>query len=392
MRISRKGAITLTAVLAAGFVSADSYGAVMSYTSKNSASSSYSRKYDEEYDEEDDEGYGPGYVSKESEKYLDEEEETDEFEGPGVNKVSLREQYHEDYKIYEESIADLFFLYTSVANGGMTDKAVTIDIPSNILYTMEKDGTGIAYTSGQSIQERGTYVLRLIAVENPELPLSEQTEYQAVFRFRIQDKPPVEKEEAETVFGWNDSSVYAGLNEPEIVYVEEPEEIYEYEWEESTEESEFPEEEIEETAEESTEEITDEIIEETTEESLEETKNPEETLEEETDEDQTKVQGPEVTVTIKGGGAQIEYPSEDIEEIILEKDGEVVEGFHGTRITEPGKYRLTVKDSEGNTTVQEFALKYRMNGYGIMAIVLSIAVIAGIAAFVMYTKKNMKIR
>lgn len=382
MRINRRGITALAAVMAAGLVSVDSYGAVMSYTSKKSNSAEYSEKYEAyEDDGEYEEKYGPGYVSEEEEekKYLDEEEETTGFSGPGVNKVSLQEQYHEDYKVYEQSIADLFFLYTTVSNGGMTDEAVTIDIPANVLYTMEKDGTEIGYTSGQAVRERGTYVLRLTAVENPELPLSEQTEYQAVFRFRIQDKPPVEKEETRAALSWNDSEV--------LVYVEEPEETAEYQTEEETpeeteslEETEVFEEETEEES--SEEESSEEEI------SLEET----ESSEVQTEETAPTEPGPEVTVTVKGGTAEIQYLSDDIEETVLEKDGEVLEEFYGTTITEPGRYRLTVKDSEGNETVQEFTLKYKMNGYGVMAIVLCIAVIAGIAAFVIHTKKNMKIR
>lgn len=510
MRLSRKSAAALAVVLAFGSVSIDSYGAVMSYTSKSSTSTSYSKSYDEEYDEE----YGPGYLSQKAMGYLDEIlEETEKFSGPGVNKVTLYEQYHEDYKIYEESIADLFFIYTTVSNGGMTDEDVTIDIPANVLYTMEKDGTEIAYTSGQTIRARGTYVLRLTAVENPELPLSEQTEYQAVFRFRIQDKPP--EEETEAVAGWNDSYVYDQEAEPEneVVYVKEPEEIYEpWDLEETTEsegnnenvnEDQPETEDLDETSAKNVYSQTYDpksgkytvvfengtnltanvpngyvgsasvqlIIDDEQEAAVDLYKNDEKIAFEngnslsesgvyrlaagentfsfmiassvshmdyypapsgmkftafylgsepqfmESDqqlvmkEDGTytifmegeageeievvlikDTEVPEVSVTVGSTNVSIQYISDDIDEIILEKDGELVEGFDKTTITDPGKYRLTVKDRAGNAAVQEFVLKYQVNGYGIAAVLLCIAVVAGGAVFVVHTKKNMKIR
>ena len=189
MRTGRKWAIALASALMVSTVSVSSYGAVITYTSKYSDSNPSGQEKEEKV--------GPGY--EEPEETMEQIEETTEFAGPGVTKVSLSERYHEDYKIYEESIEDLFFIYTNVANGGITDEAVSIDIPSNILYTMEKDGMEMGYISGQKLWARGTYVLRMTAVENPELPLSEQKEYRTVFRFRIQDKPPETETETEVI-------------------------------------------------------------------------------------------------------------------------------------------------------------------------------------------------
>lgn len=116
--------------------------------------------------------------------------------GPQVIQASLTERYHEEYKIYEESIEGLFFFYTSVANGGITDQAVTLDIPQNIRCTVEKDGGAFDYIPGQAISGNGTYVVRLTSVEDAGAPFSEQKEYRALFRFRIQPKPPGETQEA----------------------------------------------------------------------------------------------------------------------------------------------------------------------------------------------------
>lgn len=111
---------------------------------------------------------------------------------PSVTEVALIEKYHEAYKVYEESMEDRFFFYTNVGNGGITDKSVILDIPQNMFVTMEKDGALIDYTPGKEVSGYGTYVAKLTAIEDPSLPFSEQKEYRAIFRFRIQEKPPQE--------------------------------------------------------------------------------------------------------------------------------------------------------------------------------------------------------
>ena len=130
---------------------------------------------------------------------VQEEETADESASalPSVTQVTLKEQYHEAYKVYEESMEDRFFFYTNVANGGITDQSVILDIPQNMFVTMEKDGALIDYTPGKAVSGYGTYVARLTAIENPDLPFSEQKEYWAIFRFRIQEKPPTEPEEGQ---------------------------------------------------------------------------------------------------------------------------------------------------------------------------------------------------
>ena len=117
---------------------------------------------------------------------------------PSVTQVTLKEQYHEDYKVYEESMEDRFFFYTNVANGGITDKSVILDIPQNMFVTMEKDGALIDYTPGAAISGCGTYVARLTAIEDTSLPFSRQREYRAIFRFRIQEKPQEEAGEGQS--------------------------------------------------------------------------------------------------------------------------------------------------------------------------------------------------
>lgn len=519
MRTGRKWAIALAATLMVSTVSVSSYGAVITYTSKYSDSTSSGQEKEEKV--------GPGF------QYLDEAseaiEETTEFAGPGVKKVNLTEHYHEDFKIYEESIENLFFIYTNVANGGITNEAVFLDIPSNILYTMEKDGIAMEYTSGQNIGARGTYVLRLTAVENPELPLSEQREYQTVFRFRIQDKPP--EAETETNGIVDNAADSLSANSTAVLDLEALE--AEARKEEISKAPSESEKDLPAETENSTDQAQGEA---TTSDNSEENLNSEGSANEKeessrrqtydpmigkyrvtlengvelistvpegyigpdsveitvtddapseielyrNDELQEFVNGnslmdtgvyrleaggeaysfrivsqasdleyypapvgmrftklflgdapqslpsdqllvlesdgvytifmegtagdalevvlkkdteaPAVQVTVDGGKASIQYLSDDITEIVLEKDGSVVDGFHGTMISSPGRYRLTVSDAAGNETVREFVLKYQINLYGVASVLLCILVIAGGAVFVFHTKRNMKIR
>ena len=101
---------------------------------------------------------GPGVVP--------DAEDPQTAQGPLVTQVSLTEQYHDEYQVYEESINNRFFFYTSVSNGGITDKTVTMDIPHNVFCTVEKDGAEYNYTPGQSFSEHGTYVVKITAVED----------------------------------------------------------------------------------------------------------------------------------------------------------------------------------------------------------------------------------
>lgn len=92
--------------------------------------------------------------------------------------VNMTESYDEEYGIYEESIGNEFFIYSTIGNGGISSEPVTIDIPLNVEYTLEKNGRKVKYTSGVPIKGKGHFVLRLTAV-------SGDTTYRSTFRFTI---------------------------------------------------------------------------------------------------------------------------------------------------------------------------------------------------------------
>lgn len=540
----------------------------------------------EEDDEEEDEGYrrrdsdgsqyaGPGIVtSKDSDV---------KSQGPAVKTVSLSENYHEEYGVYEESLNDQYFLYSNVSNGGITDRPVTVDIPANVAYIMEMDGREIPYTSGQPVGGRGTYVLRLSVVANPTAPLSKQEEYHATFRFRIQEKLPDSEREDDgqtsstgtlTVngsdgIGWSHGGSAgsagdrntgredagagergnggaagedrAGGEDSQASEGQENQEDGEKTDETSPEGENGTAEESGETGEGqeaggtdgteadggSTETdgqagdietgaetagnnglqrsgIKEQIYVPEQESYLVTMENGRDFLssvpagyvgpgpvrivvaEGETcelywndspteyirgnsqveagtyrlsldgqefaftiaqavnkmelypaplgmvfeqvylDEEPVKLasdqylsmgqdgayeiilageagqrmefvlhkdtKGPEAAVSVSGGTASIQYLSDDISKIILEKDGVQVEGFSGYQVDTPGSYRLIVEDAAGNQGVAWFTLRYQVNRYGILAVVLVILVIAGAAVFTLHVKRTIKIR
>lgn len=496
---------------------------------------------------------------------------------PLVNQVTLKEQYHEDYKVYEESLADLFFFYSNVGNGGITHESVYLDIPQNLSYTIELNGAAWDYIPGQPISSYGTYVVRLRGIEDTSLPLYEQKEYQAVFRFRIQEKPPEEetRESGEAAVeagalagssGGMEWRSYAYDGRPLQEDSEPSQEVFRVNGSEESREETLSSEESGEESQEGMEggesdETADGENQETGGESPDlpgESESAEKVSEEAEDaeaarpgseEENTgtpeintgfvpRVQSydsasrryhvtfpdglelvsnvpegyigpdavelsvspagrdhltvyrndepidyihgenltepghyrlelngqpwsctiasyvndtgvyavpagmhltsgvfngepltlasdrylwleedgtyqfvlegedgsllntslakdsepPQLEVRLKGGNASIQYLSEDIEEIRLEKDGEVIEGFSGYSISRPGNYCLTVRDKAGNETSSRFRLTYRINRYGIAAGVLAVLLVAAGVAFVIHTKRSVKIR
>ncbi len=62
------------------------------------------------------------------------------------------------------------------------------------------------------------------------------------------------------------------------------------------------------------------------------------------------------------------------------------------RIDRPGQYRLTVTDEAGNVASSQFVVRYRVDRYGVFAVVLVILLFTAGAVFVIHTKRTVKIR
>lgn len=544
----RKGKKIVVALAAAMFVSAvptTAFGDVIVYSPEKASTVDSSKYKDSDLSEtvntvknliesgkmkaDEIEKLGPGYASalKEYTQMMTEnlgvglqealeEDKNETFNGPAVTKVELNQVYHDEYKTYELSMAGQYFLYSNIGNGGMTHEPVTIDIPANVIYTVEKDGLPYEYVSQQYVSEKGTYVMKLVAIEDKNVPLSEQKEYQATFRFRITDEPPVEESETDVQneFSGTVGSITSSSGAPVIVI---PETTAPAETEQAVEPTEESKEAVAEP--ESKPESEPVAAPETTgpverEQHLElatgnyivtlengkklTTSVPEgyvgtgsvylsvaegdavmtnlyrndeqiefvngdsvteygryrvdvdgysyfftlayevgqmeyypapsglEFVEVRLDDELITLESsryaamkedgtysfvmtgddgerfevilvkdtvaPEINVTTEKSAATVQYLSKDIETIELVKDGKSVPGFSGTSIAEPGKYTLTVYDKAGNSTSASFSLKYQVNMYGILAVFLVILAVAGIGAFVVYTKKNTKVR
>lgn len=103
-------------------------------------------------------------------------------------------------------------------------------------------------------------------------------------------------------------------------------------------------------------------------------------------------EAPVVAVSVKGGTASIQYLSDDISSITLEKNGEVVNGFSGYQVNKPGTYRLLAADQAGNVGTARFTLRYQINRYGVAAVVLILLTVAGAVVFTIHVKRTIKIR
>jgi len=108
--------------------------------------------------------------------------------GPAVTEVTPRESRFEDYGVYSEAMSDSLFFYSTVANNSMTDQPVTLEYPSQMICTAEKDGVPFTYTSGTAVSGYGTYVMKFLVVTNPGAPVISQNVLRSVFTFRIREK------------------------------------------------------------------------------------------------------------------------------------------------------------------------------------------------------------
>ncbi len=111
-----------------------------------------------------------------------------EVKGPEVSEGGLSEYYHQNYKVYEESLNDDVSVFTNVANGSVVNRPVVLDIPEGVAYRMKRDGKVVEVASEEPITEPGSYVLTLyvLSEDQDNIPFSQQKISKSKFRFRIQ--------------------------------------------------------------------------------------------------------------------------------------------------------------------------------------------------------------
>ena len=70
----------------------------------------------------------------------------------------------------------------------------------------------------------------------------------------------------------------------------------------------------------------------------------------------------------------------------------ISEGQLVQRVTQAGRYQLTVRDRAGNETVTNFSVQYRINAFAIIAIVMVVALIAAIVLLLRRAGTKVRVR
>ena len=79
---------------------------------------------------------------------------------------------------------------------------------------------------------------------------------------------------------------------------------------------------------------------------------------------------PEITITQKTGGVSLSNLTKKNVVMALYKNGELVEGFSGGEVKEKGDYVLVLTDDVGNVQTYEFKVKFALNTFSIILIVI----------------------
>lgn len=104
---------------------------------------------------------------------------------------------------------------------------------------------------------------------------------------------------------------------------------------------------------------------------------------------------PTCEVSTKTNRAEISYLSQDIDHVVLIKDGGEEQQYSGTelnRITEPGRYTVKVYDQAGNVTTLNFRVRKGLNLAAIIAVLLVIGLGASAVIFVRRIRQNASIK
>ena len=113
--------------------------------------------------------------------------------------MDIEEKFNYDYNLYEEVMNNRFVFYSTVSNGGITDKSVSMELPKNISCKMEKDGEEVPFANRMEIDEIGSYVLNLLVDSKDVYGAEENTVYFGLFRFKIVEPKPEETTTEEVI-------------------------------------------------------------------------------------------------------------------------------------------------------------------------------------------------
>ncbi len=275
-------------------------------------------------------------------------------EGAVTNANAFKVEYDTSTGYYKYSLLTGDYFYSNVPNGMVTNGSVIFNTADSIRYELYKDGELLDYSAGDYITEPGAYML---------IPIIDNLEYEGFYRttrpivrFHILTGPTAEMAMMTAPEGMKIEAVRR--NQVDVT--------------ESCE-------------------VSDRVI------SLAEDGTWEIDLSDAGTYVTTTVirdtQPPKVSVKTSPNLAEITYITNDIAEARLTRGDQLIsEGSLPTRVTDAGRYQLTVSDQAGNTTTVNFVVKYRINVYAVLAIVMVVGLIAALVIFMRNTKTKVRVR
>lgn len=102
---------------------------------------------------------------------------------------------------------------------------------------------------------------------------------------------------------------------------------------------------------------------------------------------------PRFYVSTEKNKAQFVFKSTDVKETVIYKDGKLISsGNIQNQVKQPGDYEVLAYDEAGNRGRSQFKVKYGFNKGAIAAIILVIAAIAGVYAYMRHINSKVKVR
>ncbi|MCR4764449.1 MAG: hypothetical protein K5696_13060 [Lachnospiraceae bacterium] len=102
---------------------------------------------------------------------------------------------------------------------------------------------------------------------------------------------------------------------------------------------------------------------------------------------------PRFVVTTRPNLATVAYQTGDVDRVMVWRGSDLVDdGNVISSITSPGRYTMTVYDKAGNSSTQSFVVSYRINAAAVIAILIVIALMAGLGFFVYKVRSSVTVR
>ena len=273
----------------------------------------------------------------------------------GINRrTGMASSYDYTSGYYKNTLRNSMSFYTDVPNGMITKREVTLRTTDDLQFTVYKDGLAYEFDPEQKISEPGSYTV--IPVAEDVLYYDAYQSETPVFSFRIIGSAVNDLSIYRAPEGFTISEIRVdGLEADSIKMMGKDAALL-------REDGRY------------TISITDgdRII--------------------DTDFILDRIR-PRFYVSIAKNKASMIYKSTDLKETVIYKDGELIsQGNIQGQVKQPGKYEVYAYDNAGNRGSSRFTVKYGFNKGAIAAIILVIAAIAGIYAYIRFINSKVKVR